>query len=425
MSTKHIVPAVVAALLLLLPLSASSGAKYRVLHSFGYPGWYCQPQKRCDGKIPYGPLTLDSKGNLYGVTADGGSVQCGADYGCGTVFELTQRQSGAWKESVLYAFTGGGASPEGTLVFDHSGNLYGTIPGDGDFAVGGVFELSPDPGSGWNFDVLYSDGAGPGLLIDDLGNLYGRIGNNKVGAGVLGELSPGSGGWTYTALYSLCSQQACADGDIPTVPPAWDGKGDMFGTTTWGGISKPPCRDYDGCGVIYEMTPNGDGTWTYSVLHRFASSKNDGQNPYSGLVMDKAGNFYGATWTGGRYELGTVFKLAYTGGKWNETILYNFTNCSYGCGVDGTLALDSSGNLYGMAAGGPPSGCYGLTCGVVFKLSPQKNGKWKYTVVYDLTEKGGGSAPFYGVILDGKGNLFGVTSQFGKYGFGTAFEITP
>jgi hypothetical protein len=92
--------------------------------------------------------------------------------------------------------------------------------------------------------------------------------------------------------------------------------------------------------------------------------------------------------------------------------------------VDGTLAVDKSGNLYGTAAGGPGS-CDGLTCGVVFKLSRQKNGKWKYSVVYNFTSEGGGAAPFYGVIVDGKGHLFGVTSQFGKYGFGTAFEIIP
>jgi hypothetical protein len=92
--------------------------------------------------------------------------------------------------------------------------------------------------------------------------------------------------------------------------------------------------------------------------------------------------------------------------------------------VDGTLAVDKSGNLYGTAAGGPGS-CHGLTCGVVFKLSRQKNGKWKYSVVYNFTSKGGGAAPFYGVIVDDQGHLFGVTSQFGKYGGGTAFELIP
>jgi hypothetical protein len=414
MKGTHTAFTAIAALLLFLPFSASARVKYKVLHSFG---------SGSDGTEPSGPLAPDGKGNLFGVTYGGGT---GCTGGCGTVFELTPAPDGHWKESILHAFTGGGGGslPQGILAFDNAGNLYGAIGGYGSFAVGGVFQLSPAASPGWNFDVLYSGGAGPGLIIDDLGNLYGRIGNNKVGAGVLGELSPGSEGWAYSALYSLCSQQSCADGDIPTVPPTWDGKGNMFGTTTWGGISNAPCQARDGCGVIYEMTPGGDGTWIYNVLHRFASFKNDGQNPYSGLVMDKSGNFYGGTWAGGRYELGTVFKLAYIGGRWKETILYHFPDCNHGCGVDGTLAMDKHGNLYGTAAGGPPKGCYGLTCGVVFKLSPQKNGKWKYNVVYNLTEKGGGSAPFYGVIPDDKGNLFGVTSQFGKYDFGTAFEIT-
>jgi uncharacterized repeat protein (TIGR03803 family) len=137
--------------------------------------------------------------------------------------------------------------------------------------------------------------------------------------------------------------------------------------------------------------------------------------------MDEAGNFYGATWVGGRYNQGTVFKLANVGGKWKETILYDFPNCQRGCMVEGTLARDKAGNLYGTAAGG--TGNCGYTCGVVFKLAPQKNGKWKYSVLHNFTPAGGGLQPFYGVILDDKGHLFGVTSQFGKYSGGTAFEI--
>jgi uncharacterized repeat protein (TIGR03803 family) len=401
--------------LVLFPTAGRSAARYRVLHSFGNGN---------DGQVPSGPLVLDDIGNLYGTTNGGPG-----DYGNGTVFELSPQPKGGWKQSTLHAFTGGsgGCYPDGNLVFDSSGNLYGTMGGYGSYAISGIFELSPAGGGSWSFDVLYSDGldsAGPGLLMDSLSNLYGRIGQGQEKAGAAGELSPGSGGWDYTQLYSFDG----TDGLDPPTPPIWDGKGNMFGTTTWGGVYGGLCMAYygnDGCGVIYEMTPNGDGTWTYNVLHRFASSKNDGQNPYSGLVMDKIGNFYGGTWGGGAHSQGTVFKLAYTGGQWKETILYDFPDCNYGCGVDGTLVMDKHGDLYGTAAGGPPKGCYGLTCGVVFKLSPQKNGKWKYSVVYNLTEKGGGSAPLYGVILDDKGNLFGVTSQFGKYSFGTAFEITP
>jgi uncharacterized repeat protein (TIGR03803 family) len=407
MSTKHVVLLLTLALLLFLPLSASAGAKCKVLHNFG---------SGTDGTDPNGPLALDNKANLYGVTFGGGD-----GCGCGTVFKLAPKANGNWKESILHSFDAGndGALPYGTLVFDGVGNIYGTMVGDNGAGGSGVFELSPGRRD-WTNTRIYAEGAGPGLLIDKLGNLYGQI-DPSQDEDAIGELSPGSNGWTYTQLYSFDG----TDGLGPEAPPTWDGKGNMFGTTTWGGISKAPCRDYDGCGVIYEMTPNGDGTWTYHVLHRFASSKDDGQNPYSGLVMDQAGNFYGGTWTGGHYELGTVFKLAYTGGRWQETILYDFSDCNHGCGMDGTLALDKAGNLYGTAAGGPPSGCYGLTCGVVFKLSPQKSGQWKYSVVYNFTLESGGSAPFYGVILDDKGNLFGVTTQFGKYGFGTAFEITP
>lgn len=404
----------VVALVFLLPWSSWGGVKYKVLHNFGTGS---------DGAIPYGPLTSDGRGGLYGNTISGGTGCPG--YGCGTAYELEAGANGAWKESVLYDFPGGDyAYPWGGLILDGSGNLYGTMQG----YRGGVFQLSPGS-DGWAFAPLYTDGAGPGLLMDGTGDLYGAMGPGQLQAGAIAELSPGSNGWNYGQIYSFCSGNSCPDGVDPPAPPIWDGKGNMFGTTIEGGIYKSPCSTWTrGCGVIYEMTPNGDGTWSYYVLHRFASFKTDGQSPYSGLVMDAAGNFYGATWFGGSHQSGgygngTVFKLAYSGGRWKETVLYDFPDCAYGCRVEGTLARDKAGNLYGTASGG--SGNCGYSCGVVFKLSPRKNGKWGYRVVYNFTPKGGGLQPFYGVILDDKGHLFGVTSQFGKYGAGTAFEITP
>jgi len=397
------------AVALLLVLAASpagwSAAKHRVLHAFG---------NATDGAMPWGPLTLDDSGKLYGVTLSGGIAH--GSYGSGTVFRLSPRANGKWKETILYKSPGGDYSyPHGGLVIDSKGNLYGTMPLT-------VFELTPGSG-GWNFSALYTDGAYPGLLMDGVGNLYGGMGPGQYKAGAIGELSPGSGGWNYAQLYSFCNANSCPDGVGPPTPPIWDGKGNMFGTTTAGGIYKGCWLWTEGCGVIYEMTPNGDGTWTYHVLHRFLEhDPKDGQQPYSGLVMDKDGNFYGATANGGQYDQGTVFKFAYSGG-WKETIIYDFPNCAIGCGVAGTLAMDKAGNLYGTAGGG--TGNCGLACGVVFKLSPQKNGKWKYSVVLDLNSETGGAQPLYGVILDGKGNLFGVTSHGGKYGFGTAFEIIP
>jgi len=171
------------------------------------------------------------------------------------------------------------------------------------------------------------------------------------------------------------------------------------------------------------MTPNGDGTWTYNLMHQFASSSADGQGPYGGLVIDASGNFYGGRLGGGAYNNGTVFKFSNVGGTWQETILYDFPNCREGCSVEGTLAIDGAGNLYGTANGGKNS-CAGYSCGVIFKLA-QSNGTWKYSTLYNFSETSGGITPFFGVILDSKGNLYGVTANFGKYMGGTAFELTP
>lgn len=396
-----------AALLLGLP-SAWGGAKYEVLHAFGYLS---------DGAVPAGALVLDSKGDLFGATDGGG------EHGYGTVFKLSAKSNGNWREGILHSFAWGddGALPSGALVFAQPGTLYGTLigePGSGS----GVFQLSRTS-SGWSNSLLYTGPAGPGLLMDEFGNLYGKIGPGQLKAGAIGELSPGSGGWNYTQLYSFCSGNSCPHGVAPPVPPIWDGNGNMFGTTIAGGIYKGCWMYTSGCGVIYEMTPNDDGTWTYQVLHRFASFKTDGQSPKGGLAMDAAGDFYGTTELGGTYDNGIVFKLSHASGVWKVTQLYDFPDCNIGCVPSGTLAVDAEGNLYGTASGGLAA-CGGYDCGVVFKMSPQKGGKWRYSVLHKLTATDGGF-PGYGVILDGKGHLFGVTSQFGKYGGGTAFEITP
>jgi len=395
---------------------AAQGVKFKVLHNFGGTG---------DGATPYGPLIIDSKGNLYGTTLNGGTCS-GDSYGCGTVFELSLR-SNIWDEKVLYEFTGGnaGSSPWGGLVLGTSGALYGTLNGNSN-ATGGVFELTRSAGK-WTDTILYTPGTaladGPGIVLDKLGNIYGEIGTGKYSLGAIGELSPGSSGWTYTDLYDFCATY-CPDGWHPVAPPIWDNSGNLWGTTFYGGITQSPCALPNGCGVVYEMTPNGDGIWTYNVIHQFASSSTDGQGSYGGLVMDSTGNFYGTTLLGGAYNEGTVFKFSNVGDTWQETILYDFPNCLQGCVAEGTLAMDTAGNLYGTAGGGRNS-CAGYACGVIFKLAPQTNGTWKYSVLYNFSETSGGVEPFWGVILDSKGNLYGVTSNFGKYNAGTAFELTP
>jgi uncharacterized repeat protein (TIGR03803 family) len=389
---------------------ASARPKFKLLHSFGGPG---------DGNNPDGSPMLDAKGDLYGVTSGGPG-----EYGNGTVYELTPQANGTWKETILHSFQDGndGAIPQGALVLDSVHDLYGTLVGDvGDSY--GIFELSRGSG-GWTNTHIYTDAAGPGLLIDSLGNLYGNMTPSQYGYAAIGELSPGTDGWNYTALYSFCSHQPCEDGWGPPAPPIWGGKGNMYGTTDYGGNGKPYCqRSGDGgCGVLFKMMPNGDGTWTYRVLHRFASSSTDGQVPGGGFVMDAAGNLYGNTEGGGVHDNGTIFKFSFSKGRWRQTVLYDFPNCRDGCIPYDAMAIDGAGNLYGGANGGLPD-CDGYECGVVFKVSQQKNGKWKYSVLHKLTAADG-EYPL-GVIIDAKGNLYGTTFMFGKYNAGTAFEIIP
>jgi len=389
-----------------------AGAQYKVLHNFGAPR---------DGTQPFGSLLLDEAGRLYGSTYTGGTGSC-SDYGCGTVFELERQANGTWKETILHSFTAGssGAFPWGALIFDGSANLYGTMSGSGGFAVGGVFELTPSS-HGWTYNILYDNGAAPGLLADSLGNLYGDIGPGRRNAGGIGELSRGSQGWNYSLLYSYCGPFSCPDGVSEPAPPVWDANRNLFGVTRDGGIYQPACTTALGCGVIFEMTPYPDGTWTYHVLHRFASYPTDGQIPSGGLVMDKSGNLYGTTLGAGPLGTGEVFKLSFTAGRWKKTVVYDFPDCNNGCGPVTTPVFDKAGNLYGEASGG--YNCGGGYCGTVWKLAPQTNGKWSYTLLHKFSPNTGVFPE--GVIVDGKGHLFGTTLSGGKYDFGVAFEITP
>ena len=200
--------------------------------------------------VPSG-LISDSSGNLYG-TAFFGST--GAEYG--TVFEFTQNQ-GSWSQTVLYSFQDGndGRYPGTSLLFDSSGNLYGTTSAGGAGGGGTVFELSPSAG-GWTFKVLYSfsGGGGPAaaLTMDAVGNLYGTTyGDGAYRAGNVFKLTPSNGSWTYTSLYDFTGG---SDGGLPESGVVFDAAGNLYGTTTGGGNAGGPCGR-QGCGVVWEITP--------------------------------------------------------------------------------------------------------------------------------------------------------------------------
>jgi len=419
-----------------------------------------------DGEVPEGNLIFDSSGNLYGTTRYGG-VQTGGGYG--TVFELSLNGSGGWSENILYRFQGSsdGAYPTGNVILDEAGNLYGTTVGGGSVAscsggCGTVFELSPSQTGGWTETVLYrfgaysGDAANPvgGLIFDKSGNLYGAAGGGQyvcnsfyqVSCGSVFGLKPnGVGGWTESVLYSFGTG---SDGNTPNAPLIFDAAGNLYGTTEYGGgTSQCTYNVVSGCGTAFELSPNGSGGWTATVLYAFQSGT-DGAEPEAGPIFDKSGNLYGTTYSGGNTQAGwcglggqdrcgTVFELSPNGsGGWKEAVLYNFQAGSDGSQPLAGLIFDQSGNLYGTTFnGGNSTGCYGAAaCGTVFELSPNGSGGWTETVIYtfqgDNNGGGDGGWPQFGVILDQAGHLYGTTPAGGTsscdpygYGCGVVYEV--
>jgi uncharacterized repeat protein (TIGR03803 family) len=351
------------------PTPPSTTWTYTQLYAF------CSKSNCADGANPWGKLTMDASGNLYGTASQGGSP------GAGVVFELTPNQSHTvWTETVLYNFCSQGCSdgetPYAGLLLDGAGNLYGTTAYGGVFGVGTVFELTPPtpPSTTWTQAVLYSfqgctdvcrDGVYPEtpLLMDAAGNLYGTTlyggagdggyCNTSIGCGSVFELMRPSqttgSAWTESVIYSFCSQPNCADG-LPYYPIGYSsldasgglwlgcGRGRLspdttpacdrivlFGTTFGGG--KSGCYFNVGCGVVFALTPDLSQTvWTESVLYSFCSQTNcdDGYEPTGGVAADALGNLYGVAYVGGGtsggfcayYEgCGVVFKLTPPGAR--------------------------------------------------------------------------------------------------------------
>jgi hypothetical protein len=375
-----------------------------------------------DGGGLYSGPTLDAMGNVYGVTSGGGA------YGYGTAFELTPVPGERWGKTVLYSFCSqqnctDGALPKNDLILSMAGDLYGAA-GGGVSNSGVVFALTPGLASsaGWSFRVIYDGGSEGALVIDEAGSLYGEWGPGKYKAGDIFELTPGSDGWTESVLYSFCAQRDCGDGDPPEWGLAWDAAGNLYGTTEFGGGNgAPECST--GCGVVYQVQAVGRGNWKYHVLHRFAAFPGDGLMPQAGVTLDSKGNVYGTTLYAGN-TAGTVFELSpQQDGHWKETILYDFPNPEKNGGAPvGGVTFDNKGNLYGTASAGGDPVC---DCGVVFKMTPRSNGKWSYTVLHRF--KGpDGIGPGYNLIFDKSyEHLYGTAVAGGSGGYGVVYEITP
>lgn len=406
----------VTALTLVLGGGARGQVKFKTVHKF---------TGGSDGSSPSDALVFDAAGNLYGVS--GGGVTGCYGSGCGTAYELSPNANGMWKHKVLHYFTPEEQFwPSGGLTFDSVGNLYGmTNQGADD---GNVYELIPQPSGPWGYEVLYEmagayDGnpAG-GLTFDASGNLYGTSAwGCGYGAGVscVFEMTPSAESWTFNLLYGLTGSA----GWYPSgTTPIFDAKGNIYATTAFGGDSG--CSPYgNGCyglGVVFELSPNGDGTWSETVLHTFTGGS-DGESPVCALVFDTAGNLYGTTFAGGAFGYGNVFQLTpNAGGTWTEHVLHQFTGGKDGSTPAAGVTLDVSGNLYGTTWKGGSKGY-----GIVFKLTPTQTGFWDETVLHAFFNKGDGAYPWGAVVFDGAGNLYGTSVGDGTTTFGSVFEITP
>jgi uncharacterized repeat protein (TIGR03803 family) len=417
-------------LLLVVAIPSAQAQKETTLYDF------CSQTNCTDGSIPRGGLVADEDGDLYGTTAGGGA------YNYGAVFELTP-SGNSWTETVLYSFCSesqcaDGSTPYAGLIVDAKGNFYGTTQQGGAHGSGTVFELTHS-GTAWSETVLYSfcsvfgcaDGGNPvaSLVFDTKGNLYGTAqqgGNDENG--VVFELVNSGSGWNETVLYSFCAASGCADGSWPEAGLIFDKTGNLYSTAWQGG--NHACQDpsFDGCGLVFELSPprNGTGPWTEKVLHIFCSAVNctDGHNPEAGLIFDSQGNLYGATFSGGntssecggnRYGCGLVFELIpVTGGPgpWAETVLHTFT-VGDGYWPASRVAFDRTGNLYGA------------TSSTVFQLTPTL-GSWNETVLWNINE----TVYIPGWLLLEKNTLYGVTTEGGSnvycsFGCGTVFEVSP
>lgn len=360
---------------------------------------------------PQAGVVFDSAGNLYGSTP-------------GSVYELTPQAGGAWTEKTLYTFPSG-VDAEGTPSFDSAGNLWG-----GTFAftgnAGTIFELTPSGGGSWTEQTVYTfpptgvHGNAPygGVIFDKSGNIYGTTfyggayggSSDGIPGGTVFELVKQSGGgYTEKLLHSFGNG---SDGYYPFAGLIFDSAGNLYGTSTRGGAY--------GDGTVFELIHQTNGQWKEKILHNFGSpAPYDGQLPYTSLIFDSAGNLYGTTTRGGTDGNGTAFELIpQTDGRWKEKILLNLEG-SNGDYASSALVFDSTGNLYGATFFG---GLYGG--GVAYELLPRSDGYWSQSILHNFGNGTDGSGSL-GSVTFNAGHLFGTTQSGGTGEFGTVWEIQP
>jgi uncharacterized repeat protein (TIGR03803 family) len=402
---------------LVLTLVARAQAQsIEILHDFGVT--------TTDGNGVPSPLLKDASGNLYGTTSAGGA------HNLGTVYRLSPISTGGFKETILYSFKGGsadGASPQGPLVRDSVGNLYGVTLEGGVAATvcnvetpspgcGVIFKLSPAASGAWVETVLHRftgiDGGNPwcGLVRDSKGNFYGATPvGGSAGLGTVYKLSLTSTGWKETVLHSFAGNSDGASPFMFETALTLDGFGNVYGSTMQGGAAN--------AGIVFRLVPQAPDVWTEEILYAFKGGS-DGSQPATGVILDKTGNVYGTTWLGGTHiGSGTVFELMAAKG-YTKSVLHNFNVLTDPAkSTPHTLLFDASGNLFGT------------TEEALYKLTHESSG-WTESLIwaFDNSQDQGANTVYAPAVMDSQRNFWGTTLWGGLAGpnnGGTAWKIVP
>ncbi len=252
--------------------------------------------------------------------------------------------------------------------------------------------------------------AASGLVIRG-GNLYGTtVVGGTYACGTIFKLAPKkSVPWHESVLYSF---DCYGTGKTPYGGVTFDRKSNLYGSTVSGG-SGGSCGS-SGCGVVFQLTAQA----AENVLHSFTGG-NDGFGPGGSLAIDSTGHLYGTTPDGGTNAEGTVYEISRARRTWHESVIHAFTGGKDGgVGSLGTLLVDSSGDLYGVTEiGGAHS------AGTVFKMTRTLKNRWNLKTLYAFKGTPDAASPYGGLIQDASGNLYGTTYYGGAHGFGSVFEL--
>lgn len=373
-----------------------------------------------------------------GLTSNGGPE------GRGTAFSIS---STGTNFSIIKGFADWGNSANGDLYRNSDGMFYGMTAKGGTYNYGTIFKMT----SAGIVTVLHNfdydnDGAYPDgeLIKGSDGNLYGMTVSG--GASTSGTIFKISTTGVFTVIRSFNYNP---DGAGPHGHLILSTDGNFYGITSSGGVN--------GYGTIFKMTTSG----TYTVLHAL-NGGSDGGPSYGSITEGTDGNLYGITYGGGTNGIGTIFKIAKTGGSF--TVLRHLTYATDGGYSRSDLIQATDGNFYGMTTAGGVNGS-----GTIFKITPtgtfnvirnlgstdgqnptgnlfQNTDGFLYGMAHGGTNGGGtffkvstagaftvlhsftwateGGDPNGGLIRNTDGNLYGLTSAEGPNFGGTAFKIT-